>query len=89
MKNFYTDTKLEVISRTGLPDLPIDPLDASTYELVEQATLTKMFSKYFNDVEKPINEEEFIKGFKEKYINEFMILHHNIVVKHKHFNWND
>lgn len=53
------------------------------HELVER--LVNLISKAnFNE---EINKEE-ISRYKEEYLNRWMILHHEYVVRKQHFNWN-
>ena len=65
---------LECKSRSGL--CPLDPTggDGSDFDI---CCLTAFAECYKYGV--PTTDE---------IINKFMTLHHNIIVKHKHFNWN-
>lgn len=69
------DILLECISRSGLCPLDSTGGDGSTFVLVILACLNDVLA-------------DDIDSFKEEFMNKFMILHHNIVVKHKNFNWN-
>ena len=66
---------LECISRSGLCPLDSTGGDEPTFNLI---VLTCLRGLVCDDMDL----------FKEEFINKFMILHHNIVVKQKKFNWN-
>lgn len=70
-----SDILLECISRSGLCPLDSTGEDGSTFALIILTCLNEVLS---NDID----------SFKEEFVNKFMILHHNIVVKPKKFNWN-
>lgn len=70
-----SDILYECISRSGLCPLDSTGGDGSTFALIILTCLNEISS-------------DDIDSFKEEFINKFMILHHNIFVKQKKFNWN-
>lgn len=74
--NILNEIKHECISRSGLCPLDSTGGDGSTFDLIWVCCL-----RYVN-INKSINE------IKNDLINRFMILHHNIVLKRKKFNYN-
>lgn len=76
------DIELELISRTGIRP----SRNESTFELLWAEMIHKTWDSFVNDLD-TISEYEAIQNFKDNCINEFMILHHNIIVKKLKFNW--
>lgn len=70
-----SDVLVECISRSGLCPLDSTGGDGSTFALLVLVCLRE-----------PLCDDMDL--FKEEFINKFMILHHNIAVKSKNFNWN-
>ena len=75
IETISSDILYECISRSGLCPLDSTGGDGSTFALIILTCLNEVLS-------------DDIDSFKEEFINKFMILHHNIVVKPKKFNWN-
>lgn len=89
MTNLYQvfkDIEYEVIHHSGLNTLAVYPEDGSTIELINCVVIPKLWNKLteYLDI---YSEYEAIDRFKKEYLNEFMTLNHNVVVKHQHFNW--
>lgn len=77
-----SDILLECISRSGLCPLDSTGGDGSTFALIAAVCVNTIDEKF------DLESEESIQKLKQAYVNSFMILHHNIVVKSKKFNWN-
>lgn len=76
------DIELEIISRAGISS----SRNNSTFELLWAKMVFNTWESFVNDLD-TISEYEAVQNFKDNCVNEFMILHHNNIVKKLKFNW--
>lgn len=85
------DLDYEVKHRSGL--FSSNTKDGSVSELIHTVVdndLRELLADILEPLLSGVDElsDDLIAKYKDEYINRWMILHHNIIVKHNHFNWN-
>ena len=83
INNISSDILLECISRSGLCPLDETGGDGSTFSLIISVCVNDMINDRFN-----LEDSKSVNKLIQEFVNKFMVLHHNIVVKSKKFNWN-
>ena len=78
------DIRYEIMSRSGLIHY-----DESVLDVVFEVTCDKLIEDLHNIIKGNYSDlDETLKEYKDKFVNLSMILHHELVTKYYHFNWN-
>ena len=85
----FDEARFEIISRSGLVPQKSYLGNSSMFDLIWEVTNYELIEDIANILERNYNNlNKALQEFKDKFVNMFMTLHHNHVVKYSKFNWN-
>lgn len=89
IQKMLKELRLEVISRSGLVPRESYVGNSSTFDVLwETTSYTLMYSFMDIILGKYDNLDRALQEYKDTFVNEFMTLHHKLVVTPSKFNWN-
>lgn len=87
IKKILDELRLDLVSRSGLSPRTSYIGDSSTFELIWTVVEQEYITDIINILEGKVSSvEKALQEFKDNFTNRFMILHHEIIVKHRKSN---
>ena len=83
------ELRLEVISRSGLVPQQSYVGHSSIFDVLWEVTSQKLMKHIIDILQGDYDDlDKALQEYKDEFVNEFMILHHEHVVEPSKFNWN-
>lgn len=83
------ELRLEVISRSGLIPRESYVGHSSAFDLIWEVTSQELMGDIINIIQENYdNLDKALQEYKDKFVNRFMTLHHEYIVRPSKYNWN-
>lgn len=82
------ELRLEVISRSGLVPRKSYIGHSSTFDIIWEVTSQELMGDIISILQGCDNLDKALQDYKDKFVNKFMVLHHEHVVRPSKYHWN-
>lgn len=83
------ELRLEVISRSGLVPQKSYAGHKSTFDMILEVTSRELMGDIINIAQENYDDlDKALQEYKDKFVNRFMTLHHEYIVRPSKYNWN-